>query len=479
MTRYEQLASQIRSQIQSKVWQAGDKLPSLRESCKQSGLSLMTVVQSYQLLESQGWIVARPQSGYYVASRPTQLPQPQRGTQLHLSEQVDINAFIFEVLQAGKDPSIVPFGSAFPDPSLLLQPRLSKALASVARKISPQSSVTNLPPGNESLRRNIAQRYAASGMNVSPEEIVITAGAMESLSLSLQAVTDPGDWVVIESPAFYGALQAIERLRLKAIAITTHPQLGIDLDALEQVIGQYPIKACWLMTHFQNPLGSTMPWSHKQRLVNLLQQNNISLIEDDVYGELYFGAQRPLPAKALDQHRQILHCSSFSKCLAPGFRVGWVAAGIHAQRIQHLQLMSTVSASVPTQLALADYLTQGGYDTHLRRLRRVMEQRLNSMHQAVVDAFPRNVKISHPGGGYFLWLEMEPPFNTNELYLRALEQGISIAPGRMFTTGNKFDHCFRLNASFPWSGHSEQAIKTLGQLAYQLSGQSSAGKPVR
>ncbi|CNH33098.1 PLP-dependent aminotransferase family protein [Yersinia ruckeri] len=479
MTRYEQLASQIRSQIQSKVWQAGDKLPSLRESCKQSGLSLMTVVQSYQLLESQGWIVARPQSGYYVASRPTQLPQPQRGTQLHLSEQVDINAFIFEVLQAGKDPSIVPFGSAFPDPSLLLQPRLSKALASVARKISPQSSVTNLPPGNESLRRNIAQRYAASGMNVSPEEIVITAGAMESLSLSLQAVTDPGDWVVIESPAFYGALQAIERLRLKAIAITTHPQLGIDLDALEQVIGQYPIKACWLMTHFQNPLGSTMPWSHKQRLVNLLQQNNISLIEDDVYGELYFGAQRPLPAKALDQHRQILHCSSFSKCLAPGFRVGWVAAGIHAQRIQHLQLMSTVSASVPTQLALADYLTQGGYDTHLRRLRRVMEQRLNSMHQAVVDAFPRNVKISHPGGGYFLWLEMEPPFNTNELYLRALEQGISIAPGRMFTTGNKFDHCFRLNASFPWSGHSEQAIKTLGQLVYQLSGQSSAGKPVR
>ncbi|EKN4704684.1 PLP-dependent aminotransferase family protein [Yersinia ruckeri] len=479
MTRYEQLASQIRSQIQSKVWQAGDKLPSLRESCKQSGLSLMTVVQSYQLLESQGWIVARPQSGYYVASRRTQLPQPQRGTQLHLSEQVDINAFIFEVLQAGKDPSIVPFGSAFPDPSLLLQPRLSKALASVARKISPQSSVTNLPPGNESLRRNIAQRYAASGMNVSPEEIVITAGAMESLSLSLQAVTDPGDWVVIESPAFYGALQAIERLRLKAIAITTHPQLGIDLDALEQVIGQYPIKACWLMTHFQNPLGSTMPWSHKQRLVNLLQQNNISLIEDDVYGELYFGAQRPLPAKALDQHRQILHCSSFSKCLAPGFRVGWVAAGIHAQRIQHLQLMSTVSASVPTQLALADYLTQGGYDTHLRRLRRVMEQRLNSMHQAVVDAFPRNVKISHPGGGYFLWLEMEPPFNTNELYLRALEQGISIAPGRMFTTGNQFDHCFRLNASFPWSGHSEQAIKTLGQLVYQLSGQSSAGKPVR
>ncbi|CNE11643.1 GntR family transcriptional regulator [Yersinia mollaretii] len=429
----------------------------------------MTVVQSYQLLESQGWIVARPQSGYYVASRPTQLPQPQRGKKLHLDEQVDINAFIFDVLQAGKDPAIMPFGSAFPDPSLLLQPRLSRSLASVARKISPQSSVTNLPPGNESLRRNIAQRYAASGMNVSPEEIVITAGAMESLSLSLQAVTQPGDWVVLESPAFYGALQAIERLRLKAIFITTHPQHGMDLDALEQVITQYPIKACWLMTHFQNPLGCTMSWPQKKRLVALLQQNNISLIEDDVYGELYFGAERPLPAKALDQHRQILHCSSFSKCLAPGFRVGWVAAGEHAQRIQHLQLMSTVSASVPTQLAIADYLTQGGYDTHLRRLRRLMEQRLNALRQAVVEHFPKNVKISHPAGGYFLWLELEPPFNASELYRRALAQGVSIAPGRMFTTGNQFDHCFRLNASFAWSEQSKQAIQILAQLIRQLS----------
>ncbi|WP_016678759.1 aminotransferase class I/II-fold pyridoxal phosphate-dependent enzyme, partial [Yersinia pestis] len=122
-----------------------------------------------------------------------------------------------------------------------------------------------------------------------------TAGAMESLSLSLQAVTQPGDWVVIESPAFYGALQAIERLRLKAIAITTDPQQGVDLEALEQVISQYPIKACWLMPHFQNPMGATMPWSQKQRLVTLLQQKAISLIEDDVYGELYFGAERLLP----------------------------------------------------------------------------------------------------------------------------------------------------------------------------------------
>ncbi len=250
-----------------------DKLPSLRESGKRAGLSLMTVVQSYQLLESQGWIVARPQSGYYVAARSQALPQPIRGEKLLVSEQVDINAFIFDVLQACKDPEIVPFGSAFPDATLFMQPKLARALSSVARKFTPHSSLANLPPGNEALRRHIAQRYALNGMQVSPDEIVITAGAMESLSLSLQAVTQPGDTVAIESPAFYGALQALERLKLKAVAIATHPQHGIDLDSLQQAIEQYPIKACWLMTHFQNPQGSSMSDENKKRLVTMLREH--------------------------------------------------------------------------------------------------------------------------------------------------------------------------------------------------------------
>lgn len=468
MTRYEQLAQQIREQIQNRVWRAGDKLPSLRESGKRAGLSLMTVVQSYQLLESQGWIVARPQSGYYVAARSQALPQPIRGEKLLVSEQVDINAFIFDVLQACKDPEIVPFGSAFPDATLFMQPKLARALSSVARKFTPHSSLANLPPGNEALRRHIAQRYALNGMQVSPDEIVITAGAMESLSLSLQAVTQPGDTVAIESPAFYGALQALERLKLKAVAIATHPQHGIDLDSLQQAIEQYPIKACWLMTHFQNPQGSSMSDQNKQRLVTMLREHQISLLEDDVYGELYFSAERPLPAKALDQGGQILHCSSFSKCLAPGFRVGWVAAGRFAPQIQRLQLMSTVSTSVPTQMAIADYLLHGGYDTHLRRLRRLLAQRQSAMHQAIAQHFPPTVKVSQPDGGYFLWLELEATQSSMELYQRALAEGISIAPGRMFTTGDRFNHCFRLNASFEWSDRLETAIKTLARLIRSL-----------
>ncbi|MDC9623870.1 PLP-dependent aminotransferase family protein [Xenorhabdus sp. XENO-7] len=468
MTRYEQLAGAIRQQIEDDIWQVGDKLPSLRESVKSSGLSLMTVLQAYQLLESQGWIVARPQSGYYVAARLTQFAAAKGGKGLHLSESVEISASIFDVLQACKDPKIVPFGSAFPDPSLLNEPKLSKILASVARRFVPHSSLESLPPGNEKLRRNISRRYAAHGIHVSPDEIVITAGAMESLSFSLQSVTSPGDWVVIESPAFYGALQAIERLRLKAIAIKTDPRTGIDLDALEEIVQKYPIKACWLMSRFQNPLCNTMPSENKQRLVAILNSSHIALIEDDVYGELYFDQEPPMPIKAWDKENNFMHCSSFSKCLAPGYRVGWVAAGKHAGKIQQLQMMSTVSASAPTQLAVAEYLAHGGYDNHLRRLRRQLEQRQSQVLRAISEYFPDSVKVNSARGGYFLWLEFEPPFNANRLYRLALAKGISIAPGSMFSTSSQFDHAFRLNTSFAWNDVQASAMKTLADLCHTL-----------
>lgn len=468
MTRYEQLAEQIKQQIEDDIWQVGDRLPSLRESARQSGLSLMTVVQSYQLLESQGWVVARPQSGYFVAKRAPAFAQAKGGLGMHLSENVEINASLFDVLQACKDPAIIPFGSAFPDPSLLVQPKLSKALGAVARRIAPQSAVVNMPPGNEKLRRNISRRYAAQGIHVSPDDIVITAGAMESLSLSLQAVTEPGDWVVIESPAFYGALQAIERLRLRAVAIKTDPQTGIDLDALEEVAGRYDIKACWLMTHFQNPLGGTMPPENKRRLVEILTRHEIALIEDDVYSELWFGSNAPQPAKSLDKDNNFFHCSSFSKCLAPGFRVGWVAAGKHARKIQQLQMMSTVSASMPTQQAIAEYLGQGGYDAHLKKLRQQLEQRQHRMLYAISEYFPSDVKVNCPQGGYFLWLEFEPPFDAVKLYRMALNEQISIAPGSMFSTSDQFNHAFRLNCSFEWNERLENAMKVLGQLCHVL-----------
>ncbi len=473
MAKYQQLIAQIQQQISAELWLPGEKLPSLREQVTLSGMSLMTVMHAYQVLESQGWIQSRPQSGYYVAPRAEFLSQPASHQKVQLTESVDINGFIFDVLQACRDPKIVPFGSAFPDPELFPQRQLMRSLSAVSHSLKPADALNNLPPGNEALRKTLAQRYALQGIQVSPDEIVITNRAMEALNLSMQAVTEPGDYVAIENPCFYGALQVIERHQLKAVAIATDPQHGIDLDELARALERWPIKACWMMTNQQNPVGCTLTRDKKQQLVALLEQHQVSLIEDDVYSELYFGGDKPLPAKAFEKQSSVLHCSSFSKNLVAGFRVGWVAAGKHAQRIQRLQLMSTLSTSAPMQLALANYLGTRSYDSHLRKLRQALEQRKNQARLSLKRHLPLGAKINDSQGGYFLWIELPAQINTTELYYRALQHKISIAPGKMFSSGEQYANYFRFNSAWEWNATQEAAAEKLGKLiAEMLQGQT-------
>lgn len=473
MSLYRQLADRLQHQIDTGIWQPGERIPSIRQSCKTHGLSPMTVLQAYQLLESQGRILARPQSGYYVKAAPSRL-QHYAPQQTHYSGSVDINDLVFEVLQASKSRELVPLGMSVADPTLFPHPQLGRALASCMRKLDPFSTVADLPPGNEALRRAIAQRYASDGLAVDPQEIIITTGAMEALSLSLQVLTEPGDWVVVETPTFYGALQAIERLKLKAVEIPVIPGVGIDLAQLSEALAQRPIKACWLMGNVQHPLGHTMPDEHKRELMLLLNTHDVALVEDDVYAEVYFGRERPKPIKYWDTRGQSLLCSSFSKCLAPGFRVGWVVAGPHAERIQRLQLMSTLSTNVPSQLALAEMLRQGGVDAHFRRLRHTLAQRQQQMRAALLRLFPDEVRISAPDGGYFLWLEFDPRLDSRALHARALTCGFSLAPGALFSSQGQYNHCLRLNSSHPWSEQLESALIKLAGLIDATLKQSSS-----
>ncbi|WP_429139717.1 PLP-dependent aminotransferase family protein [Aeromonas allosaccharophila] len=463
MSLYQQLADRLQSQIDDGIWQPGERIPSIRQSCKTHGLSPMTVLQAYQLLESQGRILARPQSGYYVKAASPQVVQ-HTPSQTHYSGSVDINDLVFEVLQASKSRDLVPLGMSVADPTLFPHPQLGRALASCMRKLDPFSTVADLPPGNEALRRAIAQRYASDGVAVNPQEIIITTGAMEALSLSLQVLTEPCDWVVVESPTFYGALQAIERLKLKAVEIPVIPGVGIDLDLLADALTRIPVKACWLMGNVQHPLGHTMSDGHKARLMALLNAHKVPLVEDDVYAEVYFGRERPKPIKHWDQRGDSLLCSSFSKCLAPGFRVGWVVAGPHAERVQRLQLMSTLSTNVPSQLALAEMLRQGGVDAHFRRLRHTLAQRQQQMRAALLRLLPGEVSISSPDGGYFLWLALPAHFDSRTLHVQALGSGFSVAPGALFSSQGQHNHCLRLNSSHPWSEQLEQALTRLAAL---------------
>lgn len=466
MTLYRRYADEIAAAIHDGALQPGERIASVRAASRRRGLSEMTVLKAYHLLEAQGLIVARMRSGYFVA-RPAQErpPQPAASRPQRRSTAVDKSELIYQVLEASKKTRVVPLGSAFPSPQLFPLARLQRSLNRATRACDPWRTVTDLTPGNRELRRLIAVRYRLDGIDIDPDDLVITDGAIEALNLCLQAVTRPGDAVLIESPTFYVALQALERLGLRAIEIPTDPAEGVDVDALATTLQRRRPAACWLMPSFQNPLGARMPDPHKRRLVETLACHHVPLIEDDVYGELYFGDARPRPAKAWDGAGQVLHCGSFSKCLAPGYRIGWAAPGRYGDAVRRLKLGSTLSAALPSQLALADYLGGGGYDRHLRRLRLALEGNRDATIAAVRNFFPDGTRVTRPQGGYFLWLELPRAVDTLRLHRDALDKGISIAPGALFSARDDFSHCLRLNYGHPDDRRINRALRTLGRLA--------------
>ncbi|WP_313117892.1 GntR family transcriptional regulator MpaR [Ectopseudomonas guguanensis] len=469
MKRYEKFADEIAELIRTGVLGPGEKVPSVRHASRTYGVSPSTVFQAYYLLEDRGLIQARARSGYFVrehAKRP--LHEPQLTAHAAQTTEVGVSELVFSVLASLKDPHTVPFGSAFPSPDLFPLPRLAKSMAHALRMLSPHEIIADMTAGNADLRRQIALRYMVSGVMLPMEELVISNGAMEALNLCLQCVTQPGDLVAIESPTFYACLQVLERLQLKAVEIPVHPREGIDLDALADSLRQLPIKACWFMSSLQNPLGASMSEAKKQALYDLLVEHQVPLIEDDVYAELYFGSHPPKPVKSFDREGLVMHCSSFSKSLAPGYRIGWVAGGRYAEQITRLKLMTTLSPSVPAQAALADYLQHGGYDRHLRKLRHALEMQQSAMLASAARHFPASTRVTRPAGGYFLWIEFPERLDSLQLLRLALAQGISLAPGPIFSASQGFRHCARLNYGHPWSPRSEQAMEVLGRLVAGL-----------
>ncbi|WP_319537273.1 PLP-dependent aminotransferase family protein [uncultured Vibrio sp.] len=461
MNRYRQLAALFKTQIQQNTWRAGEKLPSVRVTSRNHSVSTGTVLQAYQLLEAQGWVNAKPQSGYYVSAELERFEA--RGTSNNVYRPT-INDELYDYLKQQTLPDAVRLGSAFPDPTLFPLEALNRNLASSGRKMGPDNLLDNLPPGSDSLRRLIAQRYIQQGISTTHEDAVITTGALEALNLSLQAVTQSGDTVVVESPTFYGALQAIERLGLNAIEIPVDPVKGHDLEQLEAIFAKHNVRACWLMVNFQNPTGALLSDEKKNQIVRLADQYNVFLIEDDVYSELYFTANKPTCLKTFDTQDRVLHCSSFSKSLCPGYRLGWVLSKRFNEKIQKLQLISTLSGSAPIQQGIAHYLQNDSYDNHLRKLRKIMQQRQSLFIELIQRYFPENATYTVPEGGYFLWVRLPEGVSSKAIYQSLLQQQITVAYGRLFSIDATYENYLRLNTSMPVDASLKKAIKNIGDL---------------
>lgn len=469
MLLYEEVASRIGGMIGNGTYRAGERIPSIRALSRQMRVSVNTVMEAYVRLENLGMIEARPQSGYYVCSRlaePAGHPASvERGGDI-APNPVKLGDVALEVMHNIANPSLIPLGGGIPNTDLSPVDKLNRMLASESRRYRLQS--ISYPPhqGHKRLRMQIARRSLDSGCSLSPEDIVITSGCVEAMNLALQAVCSPGDTVAIGSPVYPTFLKSIQWMGLKVLEIPSNGE-GMNLEVLDYAIRHNTVRACITIANFNNPLGSIMPEGSKRELVRLLAKQEIPLIEDDVYGDLAYGPSRPPSTKAFDEKGLVLYCSSFSKTLAPGYRVGWIAAGRFKEKVAQLKAVFNIATASPNQLAIAEFLTNGGYDHHLRMLRRVYSRQTHQLRGAVGRYFPPGTRVSRPEGGYIHWVELPEGYDTFRLYELALQEGISIAPGSIFTLGDKYGNCLRLNAAF-WSEQTEQALETLGGLAETL-----------
>ncbi|WP_332877647.1 aminotransferase-like domain-containing protein [Massilia sp. S19_KUP03_FR1] len=469
MIRYKEYADELAQRIQAGHLKPGDRLPSIRAVKRQRGVSASTVFSAYYLLETQGYVEARNRSGYYVSAKmplPGLAERPTPVAQAH-ALPLDFSTLACQMLAQAGQRNLVPMGSAFPSPELFPFDQLAMSMGRALRRMDPWQTVEDLSPGNPALRRQIAMRYGTLGMDLAPAELVVTSGAMEALNLALEVTTQPGDLVAIESPAFYGALQALERRGLRAVEVQTHPRTGVELASLRRVLDTHAVKACWFMPTFQNPMGCTMPDEAKAALVGLLTTRQIPLIEDDVYGELYHGPRHPPPAKAWDREGWVLHCGSFSKSLAPGYRIGWVAAGRFTARLARHKMMSSLATALPSQLAILDFLQKRSFERHLRALRHALARQQAAAIRAIGQYFPSATKVTQPQGGYFVWVELPADIDALAVHQQAGQQGIGTAPGHLFSADHRYSHHLRINHGYPGDLRSEASFKVLGEIVHR------------
>jgi DNA-binding transcriptional MocR family regulator len=461
---YNEIAKGIAGQIRSGVLKPGDRLPSVRALCQEHRVGMNTAKRVFMELEAQSLVDPKPQSGYFVSRGACrELPLPEVSRPSLVANEHEPDELLSKVYANMGRNDLTLFSIAAPAGDLLPLAKLKKEIVHANRTLKEGGTEYESVQGNLQLRRMIAVRSLSWGGRLQENDLITTSGGMQALSLCLMALSKPGDTIAIESPCYPGILQLAVSLGLKVLELPTHPITGIEIDDLKKAISK--IDLCLLIPNFNTPLGSCMPDENKKEVVTLLAKHGIPLIEDDVYGDIYFGQQRPKCCKSFDLDGNVIWCSSVSKTLAPGYRVGWIAPGKYKEKILKLKLVHVISSSSIVQEAVANFLKTGKYENHLRQFRRTLENNCQNYIRAIAEYFPEGTKTSRPQGGLALWVEFNKDVDTVKLHDLAIKQGISIAPGRMFTLQDQFKNCLRLCIGLTWTDELNQKLKQLGKLA--------------
>lgn len=474
--RYVQLADDIEHKIAGGVYRAGEKLPSIRKLHQRTGFSITTVYQAYIELEKRGVVEPAPKSGFFVKPRLRSiLARPRLKRHTPLPRRVAIHELVNAIIEAMSDPATINLGAGAPSPDLLPHRELLKLIRTRTYKQA-RDLLTRYerPSGSLSLRREIAKRTAGGRLKITEDDILITNGCMEAISVCLRAVARPGDTIVVESPCFHCFLQLIEDQNMLALEVPSDPETGIDLESLETALDTHDVRACILNPTFQNPTGALVPPAAKTELVRMLAQREIPVIEDDIYGHLHFDRKPPVTLKSMDEKGLVLYCSSFSKTLSPGLRVGWTLPGRFLEQARRVKINTSITSPSLNQDVIADFLKTGGYDRHLRRLRSVLEAQVSNTALAVARHFPKDTRITAPRGGLVLWVEMDEAVDAMAVFREAMKAGIAIVPGVVCATSDRYRNCIRISCGSPWNDRLESGIARLGEIVAALHSGASA-----
>ncbi|TMQ05891.1 MAG: PLP-dependent aminotransferase family protein [Deltaproteobacteria bacterium] len=465
---YEHLAAELGQAIDRGALRAGDRLPSVRRFAQERSVSVATVLEAYMRLENAGLIEVRPKSGHFVRRRSALIAEPRRPRSCSTPSRVTVSDAYTKILAAMRDPEMLPLGCATVDQAFLPIQALNRLVIQVTREMTTIGARYEGPPGLVTLRRQVARRAVEAGVALGENDLCTTIGATEALSLALRAVARPGDVIAVESPAYFGVLQTIEGLGMRALEVPANPRTGLDVTAFEDTLRQQPVRALVVTPTVSNPLGSVMPDEERERLVRIARRYDLPIIEDDVYAELVFDGSRPRPLRAFagpSEDSHVLLIGSVSKTLAPGYRVGWVAGGRWHDQILRFQFSHTLACPALPGMAVAEFLASGGYDRHLRRLRAALAGNIERYRETIATEFPEGTRVSSPLGGFVLWIELPPGVDALQLHDQALRHRVVVAPGPLFSARQRFTNFIRISAGAPWSERIAEGLRTLARLS--------------
>jgi DNA-binding transcriptional MocR family regulator len=465
---YESVARSLESSITEGVFKVGDRLPSIRQICQKYEVNASTAVRAYMELEQQNLVDSRERSGYFVK------PKSLINSVLPIINKQDLKVYEVDIVQILKklneakiDKHIVSLTSSVPEGHLIPQKKIARIIRQIAAQELEKSLMYDALAGLTELRQEIAKHYSSSITNLNSKDIMITNGCLEAINLCLRATVQQGDTIAVTLPCYFGILRALQAFGLKVIEIPRNTE-GFDILQLEKLINEKNIKAILCLANFNNPDGLSISDDNKKAMALLSAKLKIPIIEDDIYSDLHFSERRPLSIKGFDKAGWVMLCSSFSKIIAPGLRVGWVMGGRFHSKLENLKFTGNYSVPIFNQLIIKYLMHNNGLERHLKTMRQTLVKQYHLYRNCIEKSFPVGTPMSNPQGGFVLWLELPKTIEVLKLYNKALESGVAFSIGQLYSPSKAYGNFIRLSFSKAWSLETENAVKKLGALVKEM-----------